>query len=158
MVVDVERVGVCGTDIEFFTGDMSYLKTGDARYPICIGHEWVGFVSAVGAGVDPGWIGRRVVADTMLGCGRCPRCIGGRQHLCADRYEIGVRGGWPGALAGQLAVPERALVSVPDSLDPTTAALIEPGANWLRAVQGAALTPGQRLLVIGTGSIGRWPR
>lgn len=154
VVVDVERAGVCGTDIEFFTGDMSYLRTGHAHYPMRIGHEWVGFVSAIGDAVDPSWVGRRVVADTMLGCGRCERCTGGRQHLCADRYEIGVRGGWPGALADQLAVPVRALVPVPDGLDPTTAALIEPGANSLRAIQGAALSPGQRLLVIGTGAIG----
>jgi 2-desacetyl-2-hydroxyethyl bacteriochlorophyllide A dehydrogenase len=154
VVVDVERVGICGTDLEFFSGAMSYLHTGQARYPMRIGHEWVGTVAAIGAGVDAGWIGRRVVADTMLGCGRCERCANGRQHLCADRYEIGVRGGWPGALADQLLVPASALVTVPDSLDLTAGALIEPGANSLRAVQAAALSPGQRLLVIGTGAIG----
>jgi threonine dehydrogenase-like Zn-dependent dehydrogenase len=70
VVVDVERAGVCGTDAEFFTGAMAYLQTGAARYPIRIGHEWCGVVSAVGPNVDPGWLGRRVTGDTMLGCGR----------------------------------------------------------------------------------------
>src|SRR5436305_1902544 len=98
VVVDVARVGVCGTDVEFFTGEMAYLHQGHAGYPIRLGHEWCGTVATVGAGVDPAWLGRRVTGDTMLGCGRCARCRAGRHHVCADRYEIGIRGGWPGAL------------------------------------------------------------
>ena len=47
----------------------------------------------------------RVTGDTMLGCGHCRRCLSGRQHVCDDRFEIGIRGGFPGALAEQLAVP-----------------------------------------------------
>ena len=79
VVVDVARAGVCGTDVEFFTGEMSYLHSGQASYPMRIGHEWCGTVSAVGAGVDAAWIGRRVTGDTMLGCGHCARCRSGRQ-------------------------------------------------------------------------------
>src|SRR3954468_25066115 len=82
VVVDVERAGICGTDVEFFTGEMAYLATGEAAYPIRIGHEWVGMVTAVGPGVESAWLHRRVTGDTMLGCGRCPRCLAGRQHLC----------------------------------------------------------------------------
>ena len=154
VVVDVERAGVCGTDVEFFTGGMSYLHTGQARYPIRIGHEWAGTVSAVGDGADPSWIGRRVTGDTMLGCGHCARCLSGRQHVCADRYEIGVRGAWPGALAGQLPVPVTALQALPDTVDAAIGALVEPGGNALRSVRGAGLQPGERLLVLGPGAIG----
>ncbi|GLY28759.1 alcohol dehydrogenase catalytic domain-containing protein [Kineosporia sp. NBRC 101731] len=154
VIVDVERVGVCGTDAEFFSGHMSYLATGHAAYPLRIGHEWCGRVSEVGPGVDPSWLGRRVCGDTMLGCGTCRRCVGGRQHLCEDRYEIGIRGGWPGALAEQLPVPVSALVALPDAVDEVAGALIEPSANALRAVRGAAVQPGSRLLVVGPGAIG----
>jgi threonine dehydrogenase-like Zn-dependent dehydrogenase len=154
VVVDVERAGVCGTDMEFFSGAMSYLHTGQARYPMRIGHEWSGTVSAVGAGVDEKWLGRRVTGDTMLGCGRCARCRSGRQHVCADRYEIGVRNGWPGALAERLPVPVKALQVLPDQVDAALGALVEPGGNALRAVRGAALPPGGRLLVLGPGAIG----
>ncbi|MEU7902526.1 alcohol dehydrogenase catalytic domain-containing protein [Actinoplanes sp. NPDC049118] len=154
VVVDVERAGVCGTDMEFFSGAMSYLHTGQARYPMRIGHEWSGTVAAVGAGVDRAWIGRRVTGDTMLGCGRCHRCTGGRQHVCADRYEIGIRNGRPGALAEQLPVPVKALQVLPDSVDPALGALVEPAGNALRAVNAAALPPGGRLLVLGPGTIG----
>ena len=154
VVVDVERVGLCGTDVEFFTGEMAYLHQGHARYPMRLGHEWWGTVSAVGDGVDQAWIGRRTTGDTMLGCGRCHRCLGGRQHLCEDRSEVGIRGGWPGALADQLAIPASALHPLPDSIDTVAGALVEPGANALRAVRAAALSRGDRVLILGAGAIG----
>ncbi|MBU2668533.1 alcohol dehydrogenase catalytic domain-containing protein [Actinoplanes bogorensis] len=154
VVVDVERAGVCGTDMEFLSGDMAYLASGDAAYPVRIGHEWCGVVSAVGDGVDRGWLGRRVTGDTMLGCGHCERCTHGRQHLCADRYEIGIRHGWPGALAEKLPVPAKALFALPDAVGPTLGALVEPGGNALRAVRAADPAPGKSVLIMGPGTIG----
>lgn len=154
VVVDITRAGVCGTDVEFFTGDMQYLHDGHAAYPMSIGHEWVGRVSAVGDGVDPRWIGRRVTGDTMLGCGTCARCRDGRQHVCQYRTEIGIRGGRPGALAEQLPVPVTTLKSLPDPVDDAMGAMVEPGGNALRSVRGAALSHGDRALVIGPGTIG----
>src|SRR5262249_48203765 len=117
VVVDVERAGVCGTDMEFFSGEMAYLHSGEAAYPLRIGHEWCGTVTALGDGVDPSWLGRRVTGDTMLGCRTCERCLNGRQHLCANRFEIGIRNGWPGALAARLPVPASALLALPDTVD-----------------------------------------
>ena len=154
VVVDVERVGVCGTDVEFFSGEMSYLHDGQAAYPIRLGHEWSGTVTTVGDGADPAWIGRRVTGDTMLGCGSCVRCRAHRGHLCADRFEVGIRRGWPGALAEQLAIPVTALHPLPDTVDAEAGALVEPGANALRAVLAAAVRSGERLLILGAGTIG----
>jgi 2-desacetyl-2-hydroxyethyl bacteriochlorophyllide A dehydrogenase len=154
VVVDVERVGVCGTDVELFTGEMAYFEEGHAAFPMRLGHEWCGRVAAVGPGVDPVWVGRRVTGDTMLGCGRCRRCQAGLHHVCDARFEIGIRGGWPGALAEQLPVPATALHALPDAVDAIAGALVEPGANALRAVDAAALRPGTRLLVLGPGTIG----
>jgi threonine dehydrogenase-like Zn-dependent dehydrogenase len=153
-VIDVARVGVCGTDIEFFTGDMAYLHDGHAAYPMRLGHEWCGTVGAVGGGVDPAWIGERVTGDTMLGCGHCARCRSGRQHVCEDRTEVGIRGGRPGALAEQLAVPVSSLQRLPDGVDDVAGALVEPGANALRAVRSAGARHGSRVLVLGPGTIG----
>ncbi len=106
VVVDVERAGVCGTDVEFFTGEMAYLHQGHASYPMRLGHEWCGRVASVGLDVD-------VDVD------RCS--LYGRHHarvwtlsavpewaaplVWAHRFELGIRGGWPGALAEQMAVP-----------------------------------------------------
>jgi threonine dehydrogenase-like Zn-dependent dehydrogenase len=154
VVVDVERVGVCGTDVEFFTGEMAYLHQGHARFPMRPGHEWAGTVGAVGDGVDPAWVGRRVVGDTMLGDGVCRRCRRGHQHVCERRQEVGIRGGRDGALAEQVAVPATSLHALPDGVDPVLGALVEPGGSSLRAAQAADLRPGDRALVLGPGTIG----
>ncbi|HEY5431069.1 MAG TPA: alcohol dehydrogenase catalytic domain-containing protein [Solirubrobacteraceae bacterium] len=154
VIVDVTRVGVCGTDVEFFTGEMAYLHDGHAAYPMRLGHEWCGVVSALGDGVDERWLGCRVAGDTMLGCGACHRCSAGVQHLCERRTEVGIRGGRPGALAGQLAVPATSLRALPAPVDDCAGAMAEPGGNALRAVRAADLRPGDRLLVLGPGTIG----
>jgi 2-desacetyl-2-hydroxyethyl bacteriochlorophyllide A dehydrogenase len=154
VVVDVERVGVCGTDVEFFTGQMAYLRQGHAAYPMRLGHEWAGRVAAVGDGVDPAWVGRRVMGDTMIGDGTCRRCLRGRRHVCEKLQEVGIRTGRPGALAEQVAVPATSLHALPDSVDAQLGALVEPGGNALRAAQGAGLRTGDRALVFGPGTIG----
>lgn len=154
VVVDIARVGVCGTDAEMFSGEMEYLHDGLATYPLRLGHEWSGTVSSVGEDVDPVWIGRRTTGDTQIGCGHCHRCTSGRQHVCQDRHEIGLRRGFAGALAEQMSVPVSALLSLPDTVDDAAGALVEPGGNALRAVRAAQVGPGERVLVIGPGTIG----
>ncbi|MGW5741794.1 zinc-dependent alcohol dehydrogenase [Amycolatopsis sp. NPDC003861] len=154
VVVDVERAGVCGTDVEFFTGDMTYLHQGHAAYPMRLGHEWSGTISAIGDGVDPAWLGRRVTGDTMLGDRTCRRCRKGHQHTCENRQEVGIRGGRAGALAERLAVPAWSLHALPDAVDAVLGALVEPGGNALRAARAAGTGTGDRALVLGPGTIG----
>ena len=153
-VVEVRRVGVCGTDVAFFTGSMPFLADGRANYPMRIGHEWTGVVVAVGSPSDAAWIGRRVVGDTMLGCRRCARCASGRQHTCATRLEVGVLGGKAGAVAEAVCVPVTSLFELPDAVDDAAGALVEPGGNAVRAVEATALHGGDPLLIIGPGTIG----
>lgn len=154
VVVEVARAGVCGTDAEFFSGAMAYLHDGQASFPVRIGHEWAGVVRSVGPGVDRGWIGRRVTGDTMLGCGTCRRCRAGSHNVCVSRVEVGISHGRHGALAEQLAIPAAALRALPDTVDDAMGAMVEPGGNAVRAVRGAAVPPGGRLLVLGAGTIG----
>jgi threonine dehydrogenase-like Zn-dependent dehydrogenase len=154
VLVDVERVGVCGTDVELFRGEMQYLEQGLASFPLRPGHEWAGTVALVGHDVDPALLGRRITGDTMIGCGACARCRGGRHHVCDDRSEIGIRGSMPGALAERLAVPARAARPLPDGMDPAVGALVEPGGIAVRAVRAARLSPGERVLILGPGTIG----
>ncbi len=143
VVVDVRRAGICGTDVELFTGQLAYFAQGKTRFPVRPGHEWCGVVSAVGAEVPAGWLGVRVTGDTMLGCGRCARCRAGRRHVCADRYEVGIMGGWPGALAERVLVPAWSLHRLPDALDDLSGALVEPGGNAWRAASAAQAGPGR---------------
>jgi len=154
VVVDVTRAGVCGTDEELYSGEMPYLKDGRAWYPLRIGHEWCGVVSAVGTAVDAKWIGQRVTGDTMLGDGTCRRCLAGRHWVCENLVELGISRGRPGALAEQVALPARYLHKLPDSVDDVSGALVEPGGNAYRAVKAAALEAGDRVLILGPGTIG----
>ena len=154
LLIEVERVGICGTDVELYLGEMAYIDSGITTFPIRLGHEWTGRVLAVGSPDDDDWIGRRVTGDTMLGCGNCDSCRRGVHHVCPNRHEIGITDGWPGALAEQMLVPTRFAYPIPESVSLTAAALVEPGGNSLRAVRAAALEPGRSVLVLGSGTIG----
>ena len=154
LLVDVERVGICGTDVELYTGEMAYYRSGRTTFPVQLGHEWVGTVASVGAGVSLSWIGKRVTGDTMLGCGLCTRCITGKTYLCDDRIELGITDGWGGALAEQMLIPERFAFEIPESISIATAAMIEPAGNSLRSVEATGLKENQKLLILGSGTIG----
>ncbi|MCA0218558.1 MAG: alcohol dehydrogenase catalytic domain-containing protein [Actinobacteria bacterium] len=154
LLVEVERVGICGTDVELYTGEMAYHDQGVTHFPLQLGHEWTGRVVAVGSAEDESWLGRRVTGDTMLGCGHCDYCLSGHHHVCPDRFEVGIRDGWPGALAERVLIPTRYAYAIPESVSLTAAALVEPGGNSLRAARAAAIEPGHRVLVLGSGTIG----
>jgi 2-desacetyl-2-hydroxyethyl bacteriochlorophyllide A dehydrogenase len=154
VVVDVLRAGVCGTDVELFSGTMPYLHDGSATYPLRIGHEWCGRVREIGPGVEPSWADALVTGDTMIGCGRCDRCASGRHHVCDERQELGLRDGLPGALAERLRVPSVSLRRLPEGLDPEAGAMVEPAGSALRAVRAARLTRGHRACVWGSGTLG----
>lgn len=149
VVVDVARVGICGTDIGMFNSAGRWPR----KYPMRLGHEWCGTVSEVGSDVDPAWVGRRVTGDTMLGCQKCRLCETNRHYVCRERHEIGVRD-WPGALAERLLVPEWALYRLPDVVTDEMGAMVEPGGNAYRTVAASDAAEGVRVLVLGPGTIG----
>jgi threonine dehydrogenase-like Zn-dependent dehydrogenase len=153
VLVGVERVGLCGTDVELFDGSMAYLHSGVSSYPLRPGHEWAGTVVDLGPGVARDWTAARVTGDTMLGDGTCTRCQRGRQHLCEQRAELGLHGR-DGALAEYVVVPASGLHRLPDEVDMTQGAMVEPGGNALRAFQAAAVNAGDPMLVMGPGTIG----
>ena len=153
-VVTIARAGICGTDVGLFNADKARLEHARTTFPLRLGHEWAGAVSRVGVDVDESWLGKRVTGDTMLGCGTCYRCQRGNHHVCENRYEIGVRGGWPGALAQELLIPVSALHPLPEQVTDAMGAMVEPGGNAWRAVAAAETGPGKRLLVLGPGTIG----
>lgn len=153
-LIEVHRVGLCGTDVELFTGEMAYFAQGHTRHPLQIGHEWSGQVIEVGRRVDRSWLGTRVSGDTMIGCDQCPRCLTDRWHVCEHRQEIGVRSGWPGAMAELHLMPARSLHALPDSVDDAAGAMAEPGGNAVRCVDATGLTAGASLGIVGTGTIG----
>jgi threonine dehydrogenase-like Zn-dependent dehydrogenase len=142
-LVRVRLAGLCQTDLE--------LRKGYAAFTGIPGHEFVGEVAAAPA---PGWVGRRVVGEINVSCGRCRECASGRRPHCASRTVIGIRGR-PGALAEYLAVPVSNLHGVPDGLPDEAAVFTEPLAAALEVQEQVPIAAGQRVVVIGDGKLGQ---
>lgn len=156
LLIRVLATGVCSTDIELYEGTMPYIRQGLSRFPLTPGHEWSGVVEAVGAGVTSGdalSVGDLVVGDTAIGCGQCGDCLRGDYHLCDDRDEVGIIGR-PGAMAEYLVMPRRHTYPVPSEISPKEAALVEPLATALEGVRKSTVFPGDRVAVVGDGTIG----
>jgi 2-desacetyl-2-hydroxyethyl bacteriochlorophyllide A dehydrogenase len=151
LLIAPTAVGICGTDVEIFEGSLVYFREGWARYPIVPGHEWVGDVVGVGAGVSGYSPGDQVTGETPLGCGRCARCRAGAYHLCALRTETGILNR-DGAMASRMVFPAAAAHPAP-GIPARAAALVEPASVALNGVRRGAV--GERgVLVVGAGTIG----
>ncbi|UYQ60530.1 zinc-dependent alcohol dehydrogenase [Streptomyces peucetius] len=148
--VRVAAVGICGSDREVFQGTR---PEGYVRYPVVPGHEWSGTVAAVGDGVPGSLVGRKVVGEGFRNCQVCDRCHAGETTLCGAGYE---ETGFtrPGAMASTLTLPARLLHLLPDDADPAAAALLEPAACVAAAALKADVRPGERVAVVGTGTLG----
>jgi len=146
-------VGLCATDLELLDGSMVYLRTGRGRLPMVPGHEWVARVVDAGSAVSGFAAGDLVVGECSVGCGSCPTCTGGAYHQCPTRRETGVLN-LDGALAGLLAFPAASAHPVPPTTSLVDAAFAEPTAVALRAVLRSGCGPGDRVLVVGGGTIG----
>ncbi|MEU6094315.1 alcohol dehydrogenase catalytic domain-containing protein [Streptomyces sp. NPDC047079] len=158
VLVSPLRVGLCGTDLELLHGTASYVRDGRAPYPHVFGHEWVGQVVALASSGPTGTGGRisvgdRVVGHTMISCGDCRACDRGRRNECGRLREVGLYG-QQGAAAQYLRMPARALSVVPDDVLDDAAMLVEPAVTVLEGLVQVRCAPGDRALVIGTGTIG----
>jgi L-gulonate 5-dehydrogenase len=142
-----ELVGVCGSDVHIFHGDL-----GDELFPRIQGHELSAVVEAVGEGVEGLRAGERVAVWPVLGCGRCYPCSIGRENVCSNIRIIGVH--VDGGLRERFAVPAEHAFGVGD-LPARAAAFIEPTSIAVRAVARARIAAGERVVVLGAGPIGQ---
>jgi L-iditol 2-dehydrogenase len=150
-VVQIEAVGVCGSDTAYYTvgriGD--YVVDG----PIILGHECAGKVIAVGDEVTQVAVGDRVAIEPGTPCRDCRDCMAGRYHLCADLVFFATPP-YDGSLVQRMAIDERQLFVMPDSMSYEEGALCEPLSVGIWACKRAALEPGDRVLVTGAGPVG----
>lgn len=150
VLVRVEWAGVCGSDVDLLAGRR---PSGFVRYPVVPGHEWSGTVVAVGPGVVPDLVGRDVVAESIRPCDACAPCRNGNAPACETRYdETGFTR--DGAWANHVLVPARLVHPLPNGADLRSAAGIEPAACAAAAVEHAAPAAGERVAVVGGGTIG----
>lgn len=150
ILLEVENVGVCGSDLHQWTSDHSW----PVNYPVVLGHEFGGKIAALGSRVK-GWkVGERVVSETAAVIDPLsPMSRNGLYNLDPSRKGFGY--GVNGAMTRFVKVPSRCLHHVPDNLAFEEACLTEPCSVAYNAVVGnSSVKPGDRVLVIGPGTIG----
>lgn len=146
LLLRVEQVGVCGTDLHIFDGSYA------ARLPIVQGHEISALVVELPSGYDGSLRpGDRVAVEPVTACGRCYPCRVGRRNTCQAMVAVGVHR--PGGLQEQVAVPAANCHPVGD-LPPDVAALVETLSVSLRAVTRPRVGSDDLALVLGAGPIG----
>src|SRR5690606_2059849 len=148
VVIQVGACGICGTDLHIAAGEFP-----PSPYPLIPGHEFAGTVTEVGDDVHTGIApGDRVAVDPSLFCGHCRQCRRGRGNLCANWGAIGDT--VDGAFAEYVAVPATTCYRLPDTLSFAQGALVEPVSCAVHGVRRLGVAAGERILVIGAGTMG----
>jgi (R,R)-butanediol dehydrogenase/meso-butanediol dehydrogenase/diacetyl reductase len=143
VVVRVARCGICGSDLHISEEPIFGVPAG-----VVLGHEYSGEVVASGKNVKTVKTGDLVSVNPLTSCGECAACLTGDLAMCASMTVGG--GGY-----GQYSlVREHQCVRIPNGVSIEDAALVEPMAVGLRAVNQAQMRSGARILVLGAGPIG----
>jgi (R,R)-butanediol dehydrogenase/meso-butanediol dehydrogenase/diacetyl reductase len=154
---EVAFTGICGSDIAEFKKPFAirpgkvHPLTGQ-QPPVTLGHEFSAVVTEVGEGVENVRPGDRVSADACWRCNECEACVSGRYNLCRFSGSIGLSS--DGAFAPLVRFPAYCAVPLPDEVGDQVAALLEPLAVGLHALDRGGARAGERLVVIGYGPIG----
>jgi 2-desacetyl-2-hydroxyethyl bacteriochlorophyllide A dehydrogenase len=145
-LVRVSMAGLCGTDYSIFSGERA------VGYPRVMGHEFVGRVEAVGAGVTAPHVGDRVAIEPNYSCGVCPLCREGNRNLCLTRTAIGID--VDGCFAELVRVPARCCWPAPAGVADEDLMITEPLAVVVRAVARGQVSSGETAAVVGAGTLG----
>jgi len=145
ILLQMKAVSICGSDLS------RYIK-GHRLYPLILGHECAGVISAVGEGVSEALIGKHAAIIPLVPCFECEQCQQGRYSACHSYSFIGSR--QSGGFADYVEMPEGNALIVPDDLLFEKAALIEPATVARHILDLGNFKPGQTAVVFGGGSIG----
>lgn len=140
--IQVLKAGICGTDLEIINGYKGFRGV--------LGHEFVGTVAKCN---DSHWIGRRVVGEITISCGRCGCCVGGMERHCLDRKVLGILN-HDGCMAEYCALPVANLREVPSGLSDDQAVFTEPLSAACTILQQLPLEGTERVVVLGDGRLG----
>ncbi|GHU68989.1 dehydrogenase [Clostridia bacterium] len=147
VLVKIQRIGVCGSDIHVYHGKHPFTK-----YPVTQGHEVSGEVAALGSGVDKVRVGQKVTIEPQVVCGSCYPCRHGKYNLCEELKVMGFQ--TTGAASEYFAVDASKVTPLPDGMTFDQGAMIEPLAVAVHAVKQAGDVEGLNVAVIGAGPIG----
>lgn len=146
VLLKIERVGICGTDIHAFGGNQAFFT-----YPRILGHELAATVVEIDPTEMKFKVGDRVTVIPYLACLNCSTCLSGKTNCCQNMQVMGVH--TDGGMQEMISVPTR-LVLQANNLDLDEIALIEPLAIGWHALSRANVNKGDSVVVIGCGPIG----
>lgn len=151
VLVQVKEVGVCGSDVHYFEDG----RIGDAvvTEPLILGHEFAGVIAEVGPGVSDVRPGDRVAVEPAIPCCECDMCAQEDYNLCRNIQFCGTPP-TNGAFREFMAWPARLVERIPDSMSMGEAAMLEPFAVGVYAVEIAGDVQGKTVGVLGVGAIG----
>ena len=147
VLIQVKRIGVCGSDIHVYHGLHPYTS-----YPVVQGHEVSGVVAEIGAGVTGFQPGDLVVFMPQVTCGQCYPCRHGMYHICDQLKVMGFQ--TSGAAQEFFAVKAEMVLKLPETISLDQAAMVEPISVAVHALSRAGNIAGQKVLVLGAGTIG----
>ncbi|MDO9707670.1 zinc-dependent alcohol dehydrogenase [Paracraurococcus lichenis] len=151
VVVRVEAVGICGSDVHAYEWTEGY-GFMVPHLPLTMGHEFAGTITRNGTG--SGFAeGNRVAVIPFVFCGHCANCRAGDTRNCLKREGIGLTR--DGGFQREVRVPSRCCVALPAALDAELAALAEPLGVGMEAVLTGEVGLGDTVLVLGPGTIGQ---
>jgi (R,R)-butanediol dehydrogenase/meso-butanediol dehydrogenase/diacetyl reductase len=158
VLLRVVRAGLCGTDAsEYAAGPvMTPLTTrhpnSGVQGPVVLGHEFVGVVEEAGSAVGNVAVGDRVAAGAGVWCGQCDWCRRGQTNLCAGYWTFGLSA--DGGLTERITVPAAMVHPVAAQVSDDNAALAQPLAVGMHAVDRSRIRPDDVVVVHGAGAIG----
>ena len=152
VLVHIKATSVCGSDVHGMDG-----STGRRIPPIIMGHEASGVIVQVGEKVEKYHVKDRVTFDSTIYCGKCQYCKNNQVNLCENRKVLGVsceEYKLSGTFAEYIAIPERVLYRIPDTVSFEEAAMLEPLSVACHAVSMSDLANVSTAAIMGCGTIG----
>jgi L-iditol 2-dehydrogenase len=147
VLVHIQRIGVCGSDIHVYHGLHPYTS-----YPVVQGHEVSGLIAEIGAGVSGLDLGDLVTFMPQVTCGTCYPCRHGMEHICENLKVMGFQ--TDGAGQEYFAVAAEKVLKMPAGISLDHAAMVEPVSVGVHAIRRAGGAAGKNILVLGAGTIG----
>jgi len=152
VLIKMKVVGICGSDVHYYQSG----KIGGqiVQYPFPVGHEGAGEVISVGSRVSRVKPGDRIAIEPAMPCGECDQCKAGRPHTCRKLRFLGCPGQADGCLSEYIVMPEQSCFRIAATMSYTEAAISEPLAIGVYAVNQSVPMKGATIGILGFGPIG----
>lgn len=152
VLIKMKVVGICGSDVHYYT--TGKIGSQIVEYPFPVGHEGAGEVINVGKSVTKVNVGDRIAIEPAMPCGDCDQCRANRPHTCRKLRFLGCPGQADGCLSEYIVMPEDSCFPIGEGMSYTEAAISEPLAIGVYAVNQSIPLKGAAIGILGFGPIG----